>query len=257
MSSDLLGALASIGIVTRPVILVLLLVGIYRASGRAGFAPSRRTGVTAAAGIVLVAWYALIWALAVHGAFLARSSGFTLAIPSAVDLPLLLSFIVLRRLDVVRRLLDATPVPWLIGIQAYRVFGGIFILETIRGRIPPEFALPAGIGDMLTGVLAALLAWRLVRRPETPASAVYAWNALGILDLVIALTLGVLTSPGRFHVLALANPNLGVGSYPNVMIPAYAVPLSLILHGLSIWQLRRRTVRARSGAAPRGAAATA
>jgi hypothetical protein len=30
-----------------------------------------------------------------------------------------------------------------------------------------------------------------------------------------------------------------VGTYPLVMIPAFAVPLALILHGLSIWQLRR------------------
>jgi hypothetical protein len=35
------------------------------------------------------------------------------------------------------------------------------------------------------------------------------------------------------------------------MIPAFAVPLSLILHGVSLWQLRRRS---RSRAVDRGAA---
>ena len=34
-----------------------------------------------------------------------------------------------------------------------------------------------------------------------------------------------------------------VGTYPLVMIPAFAVPLSLVLHGLSLWQLHRTTRR--------------
>ncbi|HEX9237982.1 MAG TPA: hypothetical protein VF866_04395 [Xanthobacteraceae bacterium] len=39
----------------------------------------------------------------------------------------------------------------------------------------------------------------------------------------------------------LDHPNLLTTSYPTVMTPAFAVPLSLILHGLSLWQLRRRS----------------
>jgi hypothetical protein len=42
---------------------------------------------------------------------------------------------------------------------------------------------------------------------------------------------------------ALDRPNTGIGTYPLVMIPAFAVPLSLILHGLSLWQLRRTARR--------------
>ena len=65
-----------------------------------------------------------------------------------------------------------------------------------------------------------------------------------IADLVTAVTLGVLTSPGPLQRLALDHPNLLTSSYPTVMTPAFAVPFSLILHGLSLWQLwRRRTSR--------------
>ena len=38
----------------------------------------------------------------------------------------------------------------------------------------------------------------------------------------------------RFH-----HPNLQVGTYPTLMVPAFGVPSSIILHGLSLWQLRR------------------
>jgi hypothetical protein len=83
------------------------------------------------------------------------------------------------------------------------------------------------------------------------------WNVLGILDLALTLTMGFLTTPGRFQTFALDRPNTGVGTYPLVMIPAFAVPLSLILHGLSLWQLHRTAQRSpiASGFASRAAPA--
>ena len=44
----------------------------------------------------------------------------------------------------------------------------------------------------------------------------------------------------KLHLLALDHPNTFITTYPTVMTPAFAVPLSLILHGISLWQLRRR-----------------
>ena len=257
MSPEMMDALAAIGVVVRPVVLVLLLAGLYRSAALAGFSATRRTAITAVAGAVLTLWYAAIWILAVRGAFVLNATGISLALPSAIDLPLLAAFVVLPRLDVVKRPLDAVPTAWLVGIQTYRVIGGVFLLEMIRGRVPGEFAWSAACGDMLTGVLAGALAWRIARSPSTPSRAIYVWNAFGILDLVVAQALGVMTSPGRLHVLALAHPNFGIGTYPSVMTPAYAVPLSLILHGLSIWQLRRRASRNVASPASSAAGATA
>jgi hypothetical protein len=51
------------------------------------------------------------------------------------------------------------------------------------------------------------------------------WNVLGILDLIDASTLAVFAS------LALA--------YPLVLIPAFGVPFALLLHAVSLRQLRR------------------
>jgi cytochrome oxidase assembly protein ShyY1 len=40
-------------------------------------------------------------------------------------------------------------------------------------------------------------------------------------------------------VLSVGQPNVQMGTYPTVMIPAFTVPSSIILHVLSLWQLRR------------------
>jgi hypothetical protein len=66
------------------------------------------------------------------------------------------------------------------------------------------------------------------------------WNIVGILDLVVAVTTGFLTAPSVMQVLALDRPNELITAYPLVMIPAFMVPLSIILHALSLWKLRQQ-----------------
>src|ERR1700716_4745276 len=69
--------------------------------------------------------------------------------------------------------------------------------------------------------------------------AAYGWCLFGIADLVVAVTMGAMTSPGRAHLLAFDAPNLLISSYPLVVVPTFAVPLALMLHGLVLWRLRR------------------
>jgi len=121
------------------------------------------------------------------------------------------------------------------------VLGGIFLLQWLQGALPGAFAVPAGVGDVLVGLLALPVAVYAASGRRGSTAAVVAWNVLGIADLVNALTLGFLSTPGPFQLLAHDHPNLLVGTYPTALIPAFAVPLSLILHGVSLWQLRRRS----------------
>jgi hypothetical protein len=70
-------------------------------------------------------------------------------------------------------------------------------------------------------------------------NATLAWNILGIGDLVVAVGTGFLTSPSPYRLLAFDRPNVVVESYPFVRIPTFLVPLSIIMHGLSLAKLRR------------------
>src|SRR5262249_25463054 len=131
---------------------------------------------------------------------------------------------------------------WLVGLQVYRVFGGNFVVLWALGAMPGVWALPAGLGDLAVGILAVPAAVAVASGTKSGRAAGIAWNLLGIADVVSAVTLGGLTAPGPLQLQALApdHPALLVGAYPVALTPAFVVPLSFILHGLSLRQLRRQ-----------------
>jgi hypothetical protein len=56
---------------------------------------------------------------------------------------------------------------------------------------------------------------------------------------VIAVTCGFLTAPSVFQQLALNDPNTAITRFPFVLIPTFAVPLSIILHIFVLARLRQ------------------
>jgi hypothetical protein len=154
-------------------------------------------------------------------------------------IPLAVAAIGLWRSDNVARLVSAIPLHWLVAAQVYRVGGGIFLVLWADGRLPWQFALPAGIGDVTTGIVAIIVAARLAQNAIGARMATYAWCLFGIADLVVAIAMGAMTSPGEAHLLALDAPNLLMTAYPLVMVPTFAVPLALMLHALALLRLQR------------------
>ena len=59
-------------------------------------------------------------------------------------IPLALAAIGLWQSASVARLVSAIPLHWLVAAQVYRIGGGIFLLLWADGRLPWQFALPAG-----------------------------------------------------------------------------------------------------------------
>ena len=66
-----------------------------------------------------------------------------------------------------------------------------------------------------------------------------AWNILGLVDFAIAIGIGILSAPGPLQLIVPDRLNAQLGTFPTVMIPAFAVPSSILLHVLSLRQLRR------------------
>ena len=227
----------------RPIILAALLGGLWIGLRRTQL--SRREQLITWLGIAvpLLAWLFVVLQLAQAGIFRPGAVAPLPALPLAVILPVLLALLLLVRSKNIAAAIDAVPASWLIGLQVYRVLGAVFLVRWAAGTLPAAFALPAGAGDVLVGLLALPVAFFVHSRARGSRVTGYAWNVLGILDLALALAMGFLTTPGPFQVFALDQPNTGIGTYPLVMIPAFAVPLSLILHGMSLWQLRRTARR--------------
>ncbi len=220
---------------------------IARAERRASPAASGAPFAIAAAAVV--AWAALVFGLAYAGVFKTTSETTTPLIGLAILTPIAAG-IGLLRVAAVRRAIERIPLPWLVGVQLYRVGGGLFLIAYAQGAMPAAFALPAGIGDILVGLTAVVVAYLLATRGCGRARTVgLAWCALGIGDLLVALGTGFLSAPSAFQQLALDAPNAAITSYPFVLVPTFLVPVSMVLHVYVIARLRARSVPTEAPAA--------
>ena len=184
-------------------------------------------------------WMAVAWNGAINGVF--RTGTRLPALPLAIFLPLIIGAPLLLLSKRVGQVLDAMPASWLVALQLYRVFGSWALAAGLRGALPSVFGVPSGIGDVLTGVLAVPAAIAVATGTAQGRRAAIAWNVLGLADFAVAITLGFITSPGRFQLIVPDVPSIGAGAYPGVLTPALVVPSSILLHALSLRQLRRRS----------------
>jgi len=229
---------------TRLAIHIAIVLGLWLGLERTELAQRRRLAVWLAVVVPYTLWLAVIWSGAINGVFRPGNNTLPL-VPLAIFLPVILGVPILLRSKRIGEVLDAMPTSWLIGLQVYRVFGGIFLVGWARGVVPGLFALPAGIGDVTTGLLALPVAYSLAARNSRAARAGVAWNIFGLVDFTIAVAIGLATAPGPFQLIVPSIPNTGVGLYPTVLIPAFAVPSSILLHVLSLRQLRRASRQGR------------
>jgi len=235
-------------VVVRLAIHVVILTGVWLGLRRTDFSASKRVRVWLAIALPFTMWMAAVWYLAVTGTFQVIPGAARLPrLPIAIFLPLILALPPLLWSRSIGALLDAMPPSWLIALQVYRIFGGIFLVNWLNGSVAGVFAWPAGIGDMATGIMALPVALAVASGTASGHRIGLWWNAFGLLDFAVAITMGFLTSPGPFQQFGFDIPVTQAGTYPTVMIPAFAVPTSILLHALSIRQLRR----ARDRSAPR------
>jgi hypothetical protein len=152
--------------------------------------------------------------------------------------PLLLGGLAYARSARFRRLLLDIDLRWLIGVQLWRVVGAVFLLFYARHELPASFTIPAGIGDVLVGLTAPFIALLAASGTSTARRIVIGWCVLGIVDLVIAVTMGVLNAPGTFGLLTGEVTAAPILELPLSLIPTFFVPLSILLHAIV---LRRAT----------------
>jgi len=236
-----------IGVITRPAIVATILFGVWRALGRTKVSARARVSVWWWTVIFLAGWLVTVWVLAVRGAFASLANGSAIAQVAFVPLVILIllgaALFAASRSAVLTAALDAAPLSWLVGIQVYRVLGLVFLVAWSRGFLPGFFALPAGFGDALVGVLAIPLAIGLRSNSPFVRRLALGWNILGIVDLVNAVTMGVTSAVVQLQAAPSSGSAAAVSPlllYPLVLVPTFGVPLALILHSLSIRQLGRR-----------------
>ncbi len=183
-----------------------------------------------AAGIAVTAWLALT--------LVAGATGFFVRLPfpgpQLIFLALFAATLVaVTAVPALRAWVDALPLRTLIGINAFRFIGITFLVLAARGQIDSVFADRAGWGDIATATLALILVAAGEPRTSLQRGLTHAWNALGFLDLVVAV--------GTATAVTLQGSTPGVApvlSLPLVLIPAFVVPVFLASHVVIFRRLR-------------------
>jgi hypothetical protein len=201
--------------------------------------PAGLNGIRLSVLVLLAAWFLLVVSLGAVGAFVASPGTPPYALAIAVAAPLALFFAWQRLSTSFSDFVLSIDLRFIAGVQAWRWAGLGFLTLYSYNVLPAVFALPAGLGDMAIGFTAPWVLLALVRRPAFAASAAFVrWNVLGILDLVVALSIGTVSAalatgaPGEISTAPMA-------TLPLLLIPAFLVPLFLMLHTVALMQSRR------------------
>src|ERR1700722_5791271 len=227
-----LWAITIVGIIAIPAAACLVL---YGGAVRAGLTANRAALLAGIAAAVLAAWFTASAVIAGHGWYHARLGPGVPWMPGAVVgfFGLLLAA---RRIPVVARALAAPGTVSRLELpHAFRaVEGTAFLVVMALGHLPALFAVPAGLGDVAAGIAAPLVARSLARGGSRRAALWF--NAFGMTDLVVALTLGTLTG---FQLLNVTPSGAPISELPLALIPTAAVPLLFALHITSVSALAR------------------
>lgn len=139
-----------------------------------------------------------------------------------------------RGRDAIRR----TTMASLIGVHAVRVLGIVFVLLYATKRLPAPFAPVAGWGDVAIGITAVPLALLTTGERRVPRGLIFVWNALGLTDLVVAVTLGAASAPGPLQVFRGGPSSAIMTGLPWLLIPGFLVPLLAFVHLCTFYRLR-------------------
>jgi hypothetical protein len=236
--TDLLAVLV-LGLTAVVVVAIFLVLWRERTS-------ARESRIAVVSGVVLAAWAIVTTMLARRGFFQPPDPYSLPPIGITLILVLLVLAVCLLGSPSLRRLL--TNQRNLILLNLWRLVGVVFLILMANDQMPALWALPAGIGDVIVGAMAPWIA-RQVDAPEGRRRAII-FNLFGMADLVVAVGLGVMTSPGPAQVFRTTPTSELATRFPFALVPTFLVPLAFVIHVISLWQLLGGTWAARPVASP-------
>jgi hypothetical protein len=178
----------------------------------------------AATYLVLAIWSAVVVAAIVAGAF-AGGGASQLLLPASQATPIAAVAIAYRASPRCRSYLLSLDLRLVLAAQLWRVIGVAFLFALAFGQLPAGFAVPAGVGDIATGI-AALAVVLALGNDSLTRGRLYAFTALGVVDFLVADATG----------LSLEPPTLGV--WPLAIFPTAMVPFFAVLHLVAVLQSR-------------------
>jgi hypothetical protein len=180
--------------------------------------------------IVLAIWFAAVVVLGATGTLGNEHGLGTPALGLTVLLPIAALAVAFRTISAARVALSEIPLWILIAAHTLRVLGFAFLALYAAHRLPAPFAPVAGWGDILVGALAVPVAWLAARQGTRARWAMLSWNVVGTMDLIAAIGLGTISSPGPLQLLAQSPGSGLMTTLPWILIPCFLVPAFQALH---------------------------
>lgn len=185
-----------------------------------------RSGSRVALGAGVGAWIAIVVALA--GSGVVTSS--PIAVPVLFSLPLIAAALAATSAKA-RSAMMAIPVSLVVGLNVWRVLGILMVMAAVAGRMSGPFPYVAGIGDVVTALFAIPIGRLAAVNPRDIR--VLEWNIFGALDLVVAVSLGIMSASGSpLQVIHAGIGSSAMTTLPWAIIPLVLVPTYLIGHVL-------------------------
>lgn len=189
---------------------------------------------------IALIWVGAVVAIAAADGFVAAASLPPWPILLAVVIPVGLFVLGLRIPSTRQAVLGTDPRIWL-ALQLWRVVGAAFLFGWAGGELDAGFAVPAGIGDIATGLAALWLLTLVMRYDDGGGNGggsgngkgalrnrhLVAFTALGMGDFAVAVFTGALLRPD------------GLETLPWILFPALAVPFFTMVHIVNWMQLRQ------------------
>lgn len=134
----------------------------------------------------------------------------------------------------------------LVGMQAWRTIGALFLPLWAFGLLPVGFAAPAAIGDIAVGIAAPFVALAVARQTKGWRLSVVGLCVAGGIDFVVVLGSALLASPGGPLVSPEGVNSSIMGALPMSVIPTFLAPAFLVLHAMSLLNLGSKLRRSRT-----------
>jgi hypothetical protein len=180
----------------------------------------------------VVLWVWFFCALAA-GHFLWLQHAPTPVVPATVIALSAIAWVAYSRVAAVRDAIDCVDLRALVLLHVTRFVGFYFLHLYSLGVLPYGFAVPGGIGDIVVATLALLVV--LLPLPATLRDrALYIWNVIGFVDIIL-----VVFSGAR---LGLADPDSmrALTYLPLSLLPTFLVPLLITSHLIVFQRLKSR-----------------
>jgi hypothetical protein len=186
----------------------------------------------------LAVWLGVVLIAGASGVFVGAPGQPPLPVFAGAVVPLIVFAIAMRASQAFREFLLALDLRLIVAMQAWRYAGFGFIALYANHVLPGLFAWPAGLGDMAIGIVAPWWIVALSKNPDAAGTSGFRlWNALGILDFVIAFTTATVCA---MIITTDVPPTIApMGQLPLVLVPAFMVPLFAMLHVVALMQSKR------------------